>query len=825
MTKCKDMPKCAGCPMNRVNTWYENTEEGKVHFIGGEQEFVPPQIGSSDRLVLSDVPHRRDTLAKRPLTGGAGGWFDSAIRKAGIQRDSLTIINTINCYSPNGVHPATDKARQFISAEDAAATVHHCSQAYVEPMLRSKQWERIDALGEEALRNLTGKVDGIMKWRGSPLAQKGDLKLTVMPTWSPRYIMKDQYRLPDMVSDLKKGLTPPPERYNLHPTVDDVLAFRNAKALCFDIETNRFTEQITMVGLSIEPFKVTVVPITSAYIDALRSVFESAEALVGQNIIGFDIPRLFKFLKIECTVQIFDIMLMQHLLQPDAPHDLEFISSIFTQKPAWKHLSSEDMPLYCARDVDTTLQSFLQLKPNLISQGLEELYKTVQIPLQKICSMAQETGLMVDGSRKAIARAKKLKEIEELEAKLPEGLAPYDKSIKRRHPAPEGTVGKSGKPVKFIHVPATERVRPWNSDAAVKKYLYTTKEYTVQKNSKTGKVTTDKKALERLFRKTQDVVIKTLMSLSKLSTLVSGFLKDDGGKIARGKVHTHLSVVGTSTGRLSSASPNMQNQPPEAKYVYVPSDPEWCFVEADFSSGENRLTALYAHDHDRLRRLATPGYNEHKHNASIFFNIPIEEIVKDADPDLPYAKGKKINHGLNYGEGARKIAQDNGLDEKEVRQAIDNWRRANPHTVSWHDRTTKTAQRDGVLTNVFGRKRWFWTTSTYTESLAFLPQSSLADIIYRAMIGLLYERINWPAELALKASPVLSPLPYPARFLLQVHDSLLVECPKEIIPQVIAAMKATMQQPWTQLGGYSFPAEFKVGEPGASWGELEAYKD
>lgn len=823
MTKCKDMPKCSGCPMLAVDYWYENKDEGKVHFQGGENNFIPPQLGSTLRLAVTDAPEFEDSLKGTQLSGGSGRAMNRMYRMAGIKTDSLHVINTIQCRPPDDIYPSHKAAGDYISPSDGAKAVEQCYRNYVVPLLAGNPWDRIDALGEESLRLLTGKTDGVMKWRGSPLPLVGTTEPKVIATVPPSMIMKAQYLIPAIISDLRKGTQVPPETYNLHPTVQDLIDFRS-ETFCYDIETNRFTNQITMVGLSFRPYHVIVVPFQGAYVDELKRIFRNAKHVIGQNIIGFDNPRMATAgCVLNPEAEIWDIMLMQHLLQPDADHDLEYISSIFTQKPAWKHLASDNMPLYCARDVDVTLQAYNQLKPLLAAMQLEDLYKYTQVPLEKICRLMQNTGIVTDGSRIDAIREKKLAEVAALEPQLPPELAPYDKAIKVRVPAPEGTLGKSGKPVKFLHVPSSERVRPYNSDKVVKDFFYRLRNYPEQKNSKTLKVTVDKKAMERLFRRTKDPAIPILQKLNKLNTLISGFLKEN--KHARGKVHSHISVVGTGTGRLSSADPNMQNQPPDARFVFIPSDPEWCFVEADFSSGENRLTALYAHDHDRLRRLATPGFNEHKLNASIFFGIPVEEIEKDNDPDKPYGKGKKINHGMNYGEGARKIAQDNDLDEKEVKEAIHRWKLANPLTVSWQDRTTRQAEREGVLTNAFGRKRWFWTTNTYTESLAFLPQSTLADIIFKAMIGLMYERIELAPDLALKASSVLAPLPMPARLLLQVHDSLLVECPKDSVGAVIKAMKATMEQSWTQLGGYVIPVEFKVGGPGESWGEVKAWKE
>ncbi len=76
----------------------------------------------------------------------------------------------------------------------------------------------------------------------------------------------------------------------------------------------------------------------------------------------------------------------------------------------------------------------------------------------------------------------------------------------------------------------------------------------------------------------------------------------------------------------------------------------------------------------------------------------------------------------------------------------------------------------------------------------------------------------------LKVSSVLAPLPWPARLLLQVHDSLVLEAPKALVPEVVKCVKAVMEQSWPQLGGFSVPAEFNVAPAGMSWGETKSYK-
>jgi DNA polymerase I-like protein with 3'-5' exonuclease and polymerase domains len=162
------------------------------------------------------------------------------------------------------------------------------------------------------------------------------------------------------------------------------------------------------------------------------------------------------------------------------------------------------------------------------------------------------------------------------------------------------------------------------------------------------------------------------------------------------------------------------------------------------------------------------------------------------------------------------------MEEREVRELIAKWKAAIPKTTSWQLATAKTAEQTGCLTTVFGRKRWFWTDSVYTESLSFLPQSAAADVIFRAMIGLYFNRINLCLESARLVTPHCEPLPKPALLVLQVHDSLLFEYPRAMREEIAGIVSRVMTQPWPELGGFRIPIGMKVGS--LSWGELEPYE-
>lgn len=504
------------------------------------------------------------------------------------------------------------------------------------------------------------------------------------------------------------------------------------------------------------------------------------------------------------TCDVFDTMLAQHLLEPDCPHDLGFVASKFCNKPFWKDGHHENEPLYCCRDVDGTLQIAQQLSPLLIYHKLLDLYRYTQVPLAKICHLMTKTGIRQDPSRVAAVRAKTLAEVTEWEGKLPDELKPC--TLNRTHK-------KTGKPLK------SKPFVPWRSDKCVKEYLYKTLSLKPKINAKTGRVSSDKRALASLYRQTNNEAVSAIRHLKACSTLLSGFLKLERSQATT--IHPSFNVHGTNSGRLSSSKPNMQNQPPAARAIYVPYHPEWVLIEADFSQGENRLVAWYSNDLARIKRLSEPGFSEHKWNAATFFNLKYEEVKKDNNREAPYGMAKILTHGMGYGMGARKIAQDNELEEKYVRNLIDRWRENNPATVSWQRRTSRMAENEGLLVNAFGRKRWFHSDRTYTESLAYLPQSTLADISFRAMTSLMYKRIGWSEDKARKVTSVLAPLPEPAVLHAQVHDSFLVSCPVQIMDNALQCLKSAMEQRFDALEGYFIPVEVKVGAPGASWGELK----
>lgn len=666
------------------------------------------------------------------------------------------------------------------------------------------------------------------------------MKLWTLPTIHPAAIARDQTLIPVVINDLNKPLAHPPEHYKLYPSVDDLAEYEDAAELAVDLETDVRTNQIKIVGLSRKPFYAIAVPFHGEYIGRLRRIFASAKILYTHNGLQFDIPLLeANGIKLHPDVFVFDTMLAHHLCFPQfsgesgkdedagrktaGGHGLEFVSSQFTTKPPWK-ADALGEPWYwelrCCRDTDITLQIATQLRPMLRQYGLSELYADVQVPLAKICKLMSDTGIQVDPSRISLVREALRARMREEEAHLPLELQTREVPIQRRVPAAPGELSeKTGKPIRFKLVPGVKQVTPWRSDKSVGNFLYETLRLPVQKHVKSEKRTTDKVALDRLYNRTKNRAILAVQRLRSFDETMTTFATEEMRGTSR--IHSNFKVHGTASGRLSSSEPNLQNVPKSARVIYVPSQPGWVIVDADFSQIENRLTAYFARDTDRLSRFQLdPAFNEHKWVASVMFGLPLEEITTDNSKDAPYGKAKRITHATNYGMGPRKISMTYDMDFAEVKRLQTKLKLAWHKTVAWQNQTAEQAKKQGYLSTPFRRRRPFYTTRLYTESLSFLPQSTAADILFRAMIGLMYQRIGWPEERVAKICAVWEPLPEPARLLLSVHDSLVFECPREKLDETVSVIQRVMGQPWRELGGFVIPVSVSWGP---SWGELQPY--
>jgi uracil-DNA glycosylase family 4 len=191
---------CKGCPMR---------EKFPDH------HFVPPQEPKNPahdlvRLVIAEAPGERESEVGEPLRGKAGQFFDKLLEDAGIQRDGLTITNCLSCRPPDNIFPTDRRAwsskskRWYISKEDGVKAVHHCKEKHVDPLLRSRKWNRVDLVGGHALR-IVAQKEGISEWRGRPLKlPSGHKAIAIL---HPSYLMTYKKSMREnTLNDLTKSL-------------------------------------------------------------------------------------------------------------------------------------------------------------------------------------------------------------------------------------------------------------------------------------------------------------------------------------------------------------------------------------------------------------------------------------------------------------------------------------------------------------------------------------------------------------------------------------------------------------------------------------------
>lgn len=515
--------------------------------------------------------------------------------------------------------------------------------------------------------------------------------------------------------------------------------------------------------------------------------------------------------------------------------------------------SDESWRLYNARDTDGTLQAEAPIFKTLRDFGQESVYWNVSVPAAYICRDINRTGLRIDPTKVVTIRDTIQVELDATELRLPEGLRPYEEAITKQIPAPEGTYKPKSKTckgtkkaphepwtieftnpsnestcihclkiygpgkmalLKRVKVPGTKRVVPWNSTAKVINYAKSIGCKEVP-HAKTGNSSGDKRARRIWGREHTEFTIVDV--LKKLSTQKNSFAKEALQNLEW--VKFRLAVTGTSEGRLSCsgqypANLNLQNQPKAIRKIFIPDQEGYGILSHDIVQGENMLTAWLAKDWDRWERLCTPGFDEHSYMASRFFNTTV-------GPDDPLRKpGKVINHGRNYGLGERKTQDYLALEGfnftiADIREMISIWKKENARTAAWQQETIHLAQRQSYLDNPFGRRRWFQGRDFATKALAFLPASTLADMVLRMMVAHYPSRFG--TEIMALRLPVVADLCEGWRMALQVHDDLVFIGPDDTHQEMARRTKAIMTMPWRELDGFTFRVESKYST--SSWGD------
>ena len=434
---------------------------------------------------------------------------------------------------------------------------------------------------------------------------------------------------------------------------------------------------------------------------------------------------------------------------------------------------------YAAEDADVTLRLFNILKPRLSSEGKTTVYETLERPLAPVIADMEREGVKVDP--KVLSR---------LSGDFAQRMGAYEAEAYEL----AGEEFNMGSPKQISEILFGKLALPGGKKTAK------------------GAWSTKADVLEQLAAEGHELpqAILNWRSLSKLKSTYTDSLPEAINP-ETGRIHTSYSLASTTTGRLASTDPNLQNIPirtedgRKIRTAFI-AEKGNVLISADYSQIELRLLAHIA-DLDSMKEAFAEGVDIHAMTASEMFGTPVEGM----DP-MVRRRAKAINFGIIYGISAFGLANQLGIPRGEAKDYIDNYFVKFPGIKKYMDDTKTQAKADGYVETIFGRRTHVGGINDknhamrgYAERQAINApiQGSAADVIRRAMIRM-------PA--ALKKAKLS------AKMLLQVHDELIFEAPKSEAAEtckVVSEVMAKAHQPAVDI---SVPLVVEAGT-GKNWDE------
>jgi len=378
-----------------------------------------------------------------------------------------------------------------------------------------------------------------------------------------------------------------------------------------------------------------------------------------------------------------------------------------------------------------------KLKPKLEELGMNILYYDMELPLTAVIARMERAGFLVDREG-----------LEHFGAWLEQNVAVEQQSI---------------------YALAEEEFNI-NSTKALGAVLFDKLGLPHVKKTKSG-YSTDIEVLEKLADRHE--ILQHIINYRKLSKLKStyaeGLLKVIGQD---GRIHTKLNMTVTSTGRLSSTDPNLQNIPvrgelgSELRRFFI-APPGYVLIDADYSQIELRVLAHISEDENMIEAFSQ-GADIHKTTAAQVFGVRVEDVT----PHMRRS-AKAVNFGIVYGISDFALGQDLGVPRAEARRYMDAYLERFSGVRSYMERIKKQAAVQGYVSTLYGRRRYLpelkspnYNIRSFGERVALNApiQGTAADIIKLAMIAV---------DRALSEEGLRS------RLLLQVHDELIVEAPED----------------------------------------------
>ena len=555
-----------------------------------------------------------------------------------------------------------------------------------------------------------------------------------------------------------------------------------AKTIAIDTETtglDYMDTELVGVSLSYQAGEAYYIPLKhdddsvnqldlDIVIKELRPLLEgSTNKIVGQNI-KFDKNVLAKY-GVDIASIKNDTMLMSYVLDASATrHNLDSLSSYYLNYKTStfedvagkgvKQITFDKVPIeaatnYAAEDADITLRLYEELNNRLGGEdSLNKLNDEIEIPLIEVLSEMEQNGAILN-SKILNSQSKDLEgRIKKLEEKA------YQIAGEK------------------FNLGSTKQLR---------EIFFEKLKYRIIKKTPGGQPSTDEKVLAELAEEYE--LPKVLLEHRTLSKLKSTYTDKLPNQISRstGKVHTSFHQAVTTTGRLSSSDPNLQNIPIRTedgrriRQAFEPSKGNK-FISADYSQIELRVMAHMSKDAGLLQAFQE-GEDVHSKTASEVFDVGIKHVTSDLRRNA-----KAINFGLIYGISAFGLGKQLGISRNLAAEYMAMYFEKYPDVKKYMESTKEFASQRGYVETLFGRRLYLRDINATnairrqaSERAAINApvQGTAADIMKIAMINM---------HKAIKAEKSQ------AKLILQVHDELILDTPKDEIDNIIALITDSM---------------------------------
>lgn len=432
---------------------------------------------------------------------------------------------------------------------------------------------------------------------------------------------------------------------------------------------------------------------------------------------------------------------------------------------------------------DTLVEAKEKLGKIIADQGVQFVYEKIEKPLTVITREMKEVGIRVDVGRLKVLSETYHTELEKLEKKIWE-IAGTEFNI-----ASPKQLGE----VLFVKMGLAGKN---------------------QKKTASGGYSTKESELEKL--KNEHPIAGLVLEYRELAKLLGTYIDTIPAQVDdKGRLHADFLQAGSTTGRMASANPNLQNIPNktdlgrEIRKSFVAED-GYKLVAFDYSQIELRIAAFLSGD-EKLIDVFRTGQDVHTSVASEVFGVPLESVTKDMR-----RKAKVINFGVMYGMGVLALKQNLGTSKEEAQEFLDHYFQKFSGLAEYLERVKRETAQKGYTETFFGRRRYF---PDIRSKLPFMRaaaermainapiQGTEADVVKLAMI----EIDRWLMEKGIKND---------ARLLLQVHDELVYEIKEKLVgsiaPEIRKIMENTIDP--SKTSGVVCVADASVGD---NWGEME----